>query len=401
MSIHHRILHELHGGQSKSSPLDMPLLGSVLALMVIGLVMVSSASMGESDNMYGNPLYILVKQGIFMVGGLVCITVMLVIPVKTIEHYSWLAVFLALGLLFVVLFTREINGSRRWIPLGIFNLQASEAAKLLIVIYMGGYLVRHLEQVQSQFQGFFKPLIILGISALLLLIARDLGALIVLLAATMGMIFLAGARWRDFGGMIVLLGGFITLAIVLEPYRVARVTAYLDPWANAYGSGYQLTQSLIAFGRGEWFGVGLGNSIQKLFYLPEAHTDFVFAVLAEEFGVFGCTLVILLFLFLFWRILQIGFRCEQKSLRFHAYVAYGCAVLFGSQAMLNIGVNSGLLPTKGLALPLISYGGSSLLINCLAFGMLLRIDYERRLYKAKESGSFGRRRKADRREASV
>ena len=396
MSLHHRILYELNGGQSVASPLDLPLLGSVLTLMVVGLVMVSSASMGESGNLYGNPLFILLKQGVFVFGGLVCIAVMLMIPVKTIEDYSWLAVFLALGLLFIVLFTREINGSRRWIPLGIFNLQASEAAKLLLVVYMSGYLVRHLEQVQTQFKGFFKPLIILGISAFFLLIARDLGALVVLLAATMSMIFLAGAKWRHFGGLILLLGIFIFLAIYLEPYRMARVTAYWDPWANAYGSGYQLTQSLIAFGRGEWFGVGLGNSIQKLFYLPEAHTDFVFAVLAEEFGVFGCTLVIMLFLFVSWRIMQIGCRCEEKGLRFHAYVAYGCAVLFGSQAMMNIGVNSGLLPTKGLALPLISYGGSSLLINCLAFGLLLRIDYERRLYKVKESTPSTRRRKVGR-----
>ena len=397
MNLHYRILHELNGGQSKASPLDLPLLGSVLALMVIGLVMVSSASMGESGNIYGNPLYILIKQGIFVAGGLVCIAVMLVIPVKTIEHYSWLAVFIALGLLFVVLFTREINGSRRWIPLGIFNLQASEAAKLLLVVYMSGYLVRHLEQVRTQFKGFFKPLVILAISAVLLLVARDLGALVVLLAATMGMIFLAGVRWGHFGGLIILLGVFIFLAVWLEPYRMARMTAYWDPWANAYGSGYQLTQSLIAFGRGEWFGAGLGNSIQKLFYLPEAHTDFVFAVLAEEFGVFGCTLVIMLFLFVSCRIMQIGFRCEGKGLRFHAYIAYGCAVLFGSQAMLNIGVSSGLLPTKGLALPLISYGGSSLLINCLAFGLLLRIDYERRLFKVKETDPPARRRATVRR----
>ncbi|MGI9275927.1 MAG: putative lipid II flippase FtsW [Endozoicomonas sp.] len=360
--------------------LDYSLLGAVLALLAIGLVMVSSASMEVSGTIYANPFYILIKQAIFVSAGLACLVLMLMLPISTVEKHSWLALFTGIGLLVLVLIVgREINGSVRWIPLGFFNLQASEAAKVLIVIYLAAYLVRRLEEVRTQWSGFFKPMAILSVSALLLLMEPDFGALVVLMGASVGMIFMAGARLGQFIIVIAILVTFVVGLVVFEPYRMARLTSYMDPWANAYGSGYQLTQALIAFGRGEWFGEGLGHSIQKLFYLPEAHTDFVYAVLAEELGVFGAVLVLVLFLFVSWRAMQIGRRCEQIGLLFHGYVSYGFGLLFGSQALINIAVNTGLLPTKGLALPLISYGGSSLLINCLAFGMLLRIDYERRL----------------------
>ncbi|KEQ16761.1 cell division protein FtsW [Endozoicomonas numazuensis] len=365
----------------RSSALDLSLLGAVLGLLVIGLVMVSSASMEVAGSLYSNPFYILIKQGLFVFAGLLLMGIMMMVPVKTVEKYSWVSLFGGLGLLLVVLVVgREINGSVRWIPLGFFNLQASEAAKLMIVIYLAAYLVRRLDEVRTRWTGFLKPMAILSVSSVLLLMEPDFGALVVLMGASMGMIFLAGARLWQFIILIMLLVGFIVALIVFEPYRMARLASYMDPWANAFGSGYQLTQSLIAFGRGEWFGEGLGNSLQKLFYLPEAHTDFVFAVLAEEFGVLGAVSVLTLILFIAWRAMQIGFRAETKKLLFHGYVAYGIGLLFGSQALINIGVNTGLLPTKGLALPLISYGGSSLLINCLAFGLLLRIDYERRQY---------------------
>ncbi|WP_051786304.1 putative lipid II flippase FtsW [Endozoicomonas numazuensis] len=382
MTLHQKLLSEITSPfTGRSSALDLSLLGAVLGLLVIGLVMVSSASMEVAGSLYSNPFYILIKQGLFVFAGLLLMGIMMMVPVKTVEKYSWVSLFGGLGLLLVVLVVgREINGSVRWIPLGFFNLQASEAAKLMIVIYLAAYLVRRLDEVRTRWTGFLKPMAILSVSSVLLLMEPDFGALVVLMGASMGMIFLAGARLWQFIILIMLLVGFIVALIVFEPYRMARLASYMDPWANAFGSGYQLTQSLIAFGRGEWFGEGLGNSLQKLFYLPEAHTDFVFAVLAEEFGVLGAVSVLTLILFIAWRAMQIGFRAETKKLLFHGYVAYGIGLLFGSQALINIGVNTGLLPTKGLALPLISYGGSSLLINCLAFGLLLRIDYERRQY---------------------
>ncbi|WOG26175.1 putative lipid II flippase FtsW [Endozoicomonas sp. 8E] len=386
MTLHQKFLSEIRSPFTgrRGSVLDLPLLGAVLGLLVIGLIMVSSASMEVAGSLYSNPFYILIKQAFFVFVGLLLMGVILMVPVTTIEKYSWLSLFGGLGMLLAVLVVgREVNGSVRWIPLGFFNLQASEAAKLMIVVYLAAYLVRRLDEVRTRWTGFFKPMTILFVSSLLLLMEPDLGALVVLMGASMGMIFLAGARLWQFVILFLVLVGSIAALIVFEPYRMARLTSYMDPWANAFGSGYQLTQSLIAFGRGEWFGEGLGNSLQKLFYLPEAHTDFVFAVLAEEFGVLGAVSVLTLILFISWRALQIGYRAEAKKLLFHGYVAYGIGLLYGSQALINIAVNTGLLPTKGLALPLISYGGSSLLINCLAFGLLLRIDYERRLFNVK------------------
>ncbi len=368
-----------------SMRIDMVLLGAVLALLAIGLVMVGSASMDVSSATFGDPLRVVLKQFLFMGVGLFAMGLMMLLPISRMQQMSWLGLLLAFFLLVVVLIVgREINGSVRWIPLGFFNLQASEVAKLCVVIYLAGYLVRHLEEVRTQWSGFIKPMLVMAGLALLLLAEPDLGALVVLTVAVMGMIFMAGARFHQFlvmiAGVIILIG----LMIWMEPYRMARITSYMDPWAHAFGSGYQLTQALIAFGRGAWLGEGLGNSIQKLFYLPEAHTDFVFAVLAEEFGVVGSLLLLALFLFVAWRSLQLGSRSEDKGLLFHGFVAYGIALLFASQALINIGVNTGLLPTKGLALPLISYGGSSLIVNCLAFGILLRIDFERRQAKAVE-----------------
>ncbi|WP_238593628.1 putative lipid II flippase FtsW [Endozoicomonas atrinae] len=376
---------------------DMVLFGAVLALLAIGLVMVGSASMDVSSATFGDPLRVVFKQLLFMVVGLFAMGVMMLVPVSRIQQMSWVGLLVAFFLLVVVLIVgREINGSVRWIPLGFFNLQASEVAKLCVVIYLAGYLVRHLDEVRTRWSGFIKPMLVMAGLALLLLAEPDLGALVVLTVAVMGMIFMAGARFHQFLVMIAGVVVLIALMIWMEPYRMARITSYMDPWAHAFGSGYQLTQALIAFGRGAWFGEGLGNSIQKLFYLPEAHTDFVFAVLAEEFGVIGSLLLLGLFLFVAWRSLQLGSRAESKGMLFHGFVAYGIALLFASQALINIGVNTGLLPTKGLALPMISYGGSSLIVNCLAFGILLRIDFERRLTKAIEAKPVAGRKAKER-----
>ncbi len=359
---------------------DFSLLSALLILLSVGLVMAGSASLDVSNSLFSSPFHIFAKQVVFVLAGLLTMALMLLIPVAIIERYSWSLLFLALGLLVLVLIIgREVNGSIRWIPLGLFNLQASEAAKFCIVIYLAAFLVRRLDEVRTKWSGFLKPMVVLGVSAILLLLEPDFGALVVLMGASLGMIFMAGARLLPFILSIFAMSGIVVLLIILEPYRMARLTSYMDPWAHAFGSGYQLTQSLIAFGRGAFTGEGLGNSIQKLFYLPEAHTDFVYAVLAEELGVIGSLLVLALFVFVAWRSLQIGYRAERLGLLFHGFVAYGLSLLFISQALINMGVNTGLLPTKGLALPLISYGGSSLLINCLAFGLLLRIDYERRI----------------------
>ncbi|WP_422467762.1 putative lipid II flippase FtsW [Endozoicomonas sp. ALC013] len=370
---------------ARSTNVDMTLFGAVLALLAIGLVMVGSASMDVSSATFGDPFRVVFKQFLFMVVGLGAMGVMMLVPVSRIQQLSWVGLLVAFFLLVLVLIVgREINGSVRWIPLGFFNLQASEVAKLCVVIYLAGYLVRHLDEVRTRWSGFIKPMLVLSGLALLLLAEPDLGALVVLTVAVMGMIFMAGARFHQF---LVMIAGVIVLIVLLiwmEPYRMARITSYMDPWAHAFGSGYQLTQALIAFGRGAWLGEGLGNSIQKLFYLPEAHTDFVFAVLAEEFGLIGSLLLLGLFLFVAWRSLQLGSRAEARGMLFHGFVAYGIALLFACQALINISVNTGLLPTKGLALPMISYGGSSLIVNCLAFGILLRIDFERRLTKATE-----------------
>ena len=373
--------------------LDMPLMSAVLLLLAAGLVLVGSASMDVACAVYGDPFRLVMKQLVFIAVGLVVMGVVMKVPVNIIRQYSWVGLLMGYFLLIAVLVVgREINGSVRWISLGFFNLQASEVAKLSVVIYMAGYLVRHLKEVRTRWSGFMKPLAVMFGLAFLLLAEPDLGALVVLTIAVMGMIFMAGARFHQFLVVIVGLAGLIFLLIWIEPYRMARMASFMDPWADAFGSGYQLTQALIAFGRGGWFGEGLGNSIQKLFYLPEAHTDFVFAVLAEEFGAIGSLLLLAVFLFVSWRTLQLGSRAESKGLLFHGFLAYGIALLFFSQVFINVGVNTGLLPTKGLTLPLISYGGSSIIVNCMAFGVLFRIDYERRMMDKVGKRSAGRRR---------
>jgi cell division protein FtsW len=361
--------------------LDYPLLVIVLTLICLGLVMVSSASVTLADRELGQPFYYTLRQAIYIGLGLLAGAVMLRMSLQHLERASAGALLLALGLLLIVLIPgigHEVNGSVRWIDLGPFRMQVSEPAKLLIVIYLSGYLVRHAEEIRSQLNGFLKPMAVVGLAAMLLLGEPDFGAAVVLVATSLCIMFLAGVRLLPFGAILGLACMSLAGLAVSSPYRMARLTTFMDPWADPYRSGFQLTQSLIAIGRGEWLGVGLGASIQKLFYLPEAHTDFVFAVLAEELGLLGVMVVIALYAGLVWRAFSIAGVAQRGGREFAAYLAYGVGVWIGLQSFVNIGVNMGLLPTKGLTLPLLSYGGSSMIVMCVAVGLLLRIDYETR-----------------------
>ncbi len=358
---------------------DPLMAATALALLGLGLVMVGSSSIGIADRDFGMPLYYVVRQGVFVLVGLALALLVLRIPLTVWERagpFLLLFGYVLLGL--VLLIGREINGSTRWISLGPVNLQVSELFKLFMIIYLAGYIRRHEEAVQGSVAGFLKPLALLGAACLLLLLEPDFGAAAVLAVTVLGVLFLAGVRWWLFGVLVLLVAGLAALLAVSAPYRMARMTTFLNPWADPYNSGFQLTQALIAFGRGEWFGVGLGGSVQKLFYLPEAHTDFLFAVLAEELGLVGVVVVIALFTLLIWRALLVGRSAWLAERPFAAYLAYGLGLGIALQVFVNIGVNMGILPTKGLTLPLMSYGGSSIVATCIAVALLLRVAYENR-----------------------
>lgn len=360
---------------------DFPLLAGCLALLGLGFVMVTSSSSEVAAGQQGNYLYYMVRQLAYLLIGFFCALPILWIPLESWKKHSGKLFIAAIVLLILVLVPgigREVNGARRWIGFGIFNIQPSEVAKVFIVVYLSSYLVRHQAHVRSTWMGTFIPLIMVCVAAPLLLAEPDFGATVVTLGTGVAMLFLGGVSlWRFLPVMALgtVLGG---LVMTMESYRLKRLSNFIDPWADQYGAGYQLSQALIAFGRGEWFGVGLGNSIQKQFYLPEAHTDFVFSILAEELGMVGALCTVLLFVFVTLRGLIIGLRAEREQQFFSAYVAYGLSILWIGQFIINIGVNVGLLPTKGLTLPFLSYGGSSLIICCMSLALLLRIDWERR-----------------------
>jgi cell division protein FtsW len=366
---------------------DLVLLGCAIALLSIGFVMIASASMQIGASWNDSPFYFILRHGIFLGLALIVAFAVFNVPMSWWERNGWLLLALALLLLIVVLVPgigRTVNGSTRWISFGPLNLQPSEVAKVFMLAYVAGYLVRRLDEVRSSWWGFVKPIVVMVFAAFLLLMEPDFGAVVVMMVSVVGIIFLSGVRVLHF---FVLIGACLSAVAVLavsQPYRLKRLTAYTDPWADQFNSGYQLTQSLIAFGRGEWTGVGLGNSIQKLFYLPEAHTDFVFAIIGEEFGLIGTLAVIGLFGVLVIRAMMIGFRAEAKGHLFGAYMAYGLALLIGCQALINLGVNTGLLPTKGLTLPFVSYGGSSLIMSCIMAAILLRVDLEANLAPSME-----------------
>lgn len=361
--------------------MDMPLLVAALCLLGLGIVMVTSSSMEVAAGQLGNPLFYMIRQLIYLAIGVAALLVVLSIPVNLWQQFRFPLLFVGFGLLIAVLIPgigREVNGSWRWIAVGPINIQPSELAKLFAVVFLAGYLVQRQKEVKEKWFGFIKPFMVLGPMAWLLIIEPDFGATVVLMGAATGMLFLGGVGLFRFTLLFGALGGLGGLLVLFEPYRLQRLTSFLDPWTDPFGTGYQLTQALIAFGRGSWFGTGLGNSVQKQFYLPEAHTDFVFAVLAEELGLIGALAAFGLLVFVAIRSLYIGLWAERAGRLFSAYLAYGLAIMWCGQILINVGVNVGLLPTKGLTLPFLSYGGSSLVVCCISLGLLLRIDWERR-----------------------
>jgi len=358
---------------------DRALLYIVFSIALIGIVMVASASIAISERLVGHPFYFLIRQGCFFGIGIILAYYASRIPMAYWFEIAPTLLLIGLSLLVLVLIPgigREVNGSRRWISLGFFGLQVSELMKLCMVVYLASYLERYYDPVRTTLIGFMKPLFLVAVVSFLLLLQPDFGAVVVTAMTSLGMLFLAGVRLWHFSAIFVAaVGAFVVLAIS-SPYRLERLTTFLNPWADQFDSGYQLTQALIAFGRGEWLGVGLGDSVQKLFYLPEAHTDFLFAVIGEELGMLGLFIVMLLFLLLIVRGLMIGHKAIVKKQLFAGFMAYGISLWLGMQAVVSMGVNTGLLPTKGLTLPLMSYGGSSLLISLIAVGLLLRINSE-------------------------
>ena len=360
---------------------DRQLVWIALGLMLIGLVMVTSASFPISSRLTHQPFHFMFRHALFLLLSLVTSSVVLQIPMRTWLKYSSAMLAISFVLLIVVLLAgHSVNGASRWIPLGLFNLQPAEVAKLSLFMFMSGYLVRKQDEVQQTFfGGFLKPIMVFGSLAVLLLGQPDLGTVVVMLVTLFGMLFIAGAKLTQFIALM-LAGVLAVVALILaEPYRIRRVTSFWDPWEDPFGSGYQLTQSLMAFGRGEWFGQGLGNSVQKLEYLPEAHTDFVFAVLGEELGFVGVVLVLMLIFSLVLKAIFIGKKAFEHKQNFSGYLAFGIGIWFAFQTLVNVGAAAGIVPTKGLTLPLISYGGSSLIIMSVAVSMLLRIDYECRM----------------------
>jgi len=360
---------------------DYLLLGTVMALLILGLIMVGSASVSIAEKNIGEPFYYLWRQMAFTGLGLFSAFILVRVPMRIWQELGPALVIvslLALLLVFIPGLGKTVNGSTRWIAVGSFNLQVSEFVKLFMVLYLAGYLVRHMDAVRTTAAGFWRPLGLLMVVMVLLLIEPDFGAAAVLISTAVAMMWLGGVRIGQFLILITTVAAALALLVYTSEYRMQRLTGFMDPWGDPFNSGFQLTQALIAFGRGEWFGVGLGASVQKLFYLPEAHTDFLFAVLAEELGLFGVITVIGLFTFLVFRILLIGRRAENRERPFAGYVAYGIGIWIGLQAFINIGVNMGVLPTKGLTLPFMSYGGSSIVVMCMAVALLVRIDYETR-----------------------
>lgn len=364
-----------------------------VAMYMIGLIMVASSSMPIAERLFGNPFHFIIRHTIYIGLSIIIAGVVMQIPLSAWHKHSTNLLIFGIGLLVVVLLVgRTVNGSTRWIGIGPITIQAAEPAKLFFFCYLSAYLVRRRDEVMENVKGFIKPLVVFGVLAGLLLLQPDLGTVIVMFVTTFGLLFLAGAKlWQFISVAMVGLTAISALAY-FSPYRWARVTGFLDPWKDAFGTGYQLTQSLMAYGRGEVFGQGLGNSIQKLEYLPEAHTDFVMAVLAEEFGFIGIAAILLLSMSLVIKALLLGRYAVSKEKYFEGFFAYSIGIWFSFQAAVNLGASAGIVPTKGLTMPLISYGGSSMIIMTIALVVLLRIDHELRLQSLQATSKGGRKK---------
>lgn len=362
------------------APYDVVLILISLAILSIGLVIVTSASMPVADRLFGNPFYFAIRHGIYICLAITAALIVMQIPMRWWRVSNvWLLLMAIALLVSVLLIGRSVNGSTRWLAIGPITIQAAEPAKLFFFCYLAGYLVRRFEEVTENIKGFIKPLAVFFVLAVLLLMQPDLGTVVVMLCTTVGLLFLAGAKLWQFFGLAITGSLAVIMLIVFEEYRMKRITSFLDPWADPFGSGYQLTQSLMAYGRGDIFGQGLGNSLQKLEYLPEAHTDFIMAILAEELGFTGVLCVLVLMFVIVIKAMRMGNLALGKDRPFEAYLAYSIGIWFSLQTAVNVGASAGILPTKGLTFPLLSYGGSSLIIMAIAVAILVRIDFELRV----------------------
>ncbi|MEM7209290.1 MAG: putative lipid II flippase FtsW [Pseudomonadota bacterium] len=363
----------------QNATIDWPLLFIVSALTLLGLVMVTSASLSIAERNFNDAFYFAKRQFFFVVLAALLAWFVFQIRMNIWERLSFYLLLVAIVLAAVVLIPgvgKTVNGSTRWLNFGVFNFQVSEMVKFMVLVYIAGYLVRHGDEIRSRFFGFIKPIGVLCVIGVLLMLEPDFGATVVVMATAMGVMFLGGVPFSQFFILIVGFIGSVILLAMSSEYRMERITSFLNPWADPYGSGFQLTQSLIAIGSGAWTGLGLGGSVQKLFYLPEAHTDFLFAVMAEELGLVGSIVIVVLYAAFVWRIFDIANRARQAGKAFSTYLAMGFGLWLALQAFINIGVNMGILPTKGLTLPLMSYGGSSMLMTAAVVGVLFRISHE-------------------------
>jgi len=352
-----------------------------IVLSLFGVVMIASSSMAFAEQNYNSPFYFASRQLFFLAIGLLAGTILFQVPLSAWERYGPYLIIMSLFFLMLVLVIgKEVNGSKRWIDLGLFTVQVSETVKLFIIVYLAGYLVRRGELVQNTIGGFMRPLFLILIASVLLLLEPDFGAVVVIVLTACAMLFIAGVKLKQFIALLASLAVTGAILIAMSPYRARRLASFLDPFDDPFASGFQLTQSLIAIGSGSLTGAGLGNSVQKLLYLPEAHTDFLFAVMCEEFGFIGVLFVIALYGFIIWKSFNLAKIADQQGNRFAGYLALGIGVWIGLQSFINIGVNMGVLPTKGITLPMMSYGGSSAVVFAVAFTLLLRIEFETRQF---------------------
>ena len=376
---------------------DHALLISILTLGLFGAAMIGSASMAFAAENYNNPFHFLTRQLIFLSIGCVFGVLIFRLPLAVWEKYGPHLIITSLVFLTLVLIPgigKEVNGSRRWIDVGAFTIQVSETVKLFVIVYLAGYLVRRGYLVQTTFGGFIRPLVLICVAGGLLLLEPDFGAAVVIVATAIIMLLVAGVRFSQFLAMVAVLGTVGTALVVTSSYRLRRFSSFLDPFEDPFGAGFQLTQSLIAIGSGGLTGTGFGNSVQKLFYLPEAHTDFLFAVLCEELGMLGALFLIFLYCFIVWRCFRLAKIADEQGNRFAGFIALGIGSWIGLQSFINMGVNLGILPTKGITLPLMSYGGSSAVVFAITFSLLLRVEWELRqnahlALHARESKSTG------------